>query len=245
MTRSIFFVLFWASALSSLKADLIIQPLTPTSTVAADATSTLAGLVNGVGLSATLTTGTNAATALTATHGNGIITEAYASPPSGTDYFVAGTVPVLTFALGGTFNDVNSVVLWNYPIGGTSPQNNSLQTFSLQFYSDTGATTQVGSTLTGLTIARSLPTSGTGSGPQIAQQVFFPGGIDFDGIAAVRMTLTDNYAGAAGGIGGDRVGFSEVRFTQVQAIPEPATLSGMLLLMGAGFTAQRMRKRRV
>lgn len=43
------------------------------------------------------------------------------------------------------------------------------------------------------------------------------------------MTMTDNYFGESGGAGGERVGLSEVRFSQV---PEPtaALLGGIGLL---------------
>ncbi|MES2996082.1 MAG: PEP-CTERM sorting domain-containing protein [Verrucomicrobiota bacterium] len=222
-TASLAALIFAAPCVS--QAATIITPTGSTSTVAADAGTSALAVINGSGLSATVTTGSDTATALGVTHGNGTLSQSYVTNDPGAvggDYYAQGGVtPVFTYTLGSTFNDVDSIVLWNYSqTAAGSPSNNSLQTFSLQFFSDAGATTQIGGTLTGLTITRSLIT------PQTAQQVFFGAGVDFDGVQSVKMTLTDNYFGAGGGGGGDRVGFSEVRFSQV---PEPsAALLGSL-----------------
>ncbi|MES2996084.1 MAG: PEP-CTERM sorting domain-containing protein [Verrucomicrobiota bacterium] len=218
------------------QAATIIQPNTPTSNVAADAGSTNAGLVNGIGLSASVTTGTDTATALAATHANGTLSQAYVTNDPGAvdgDYYAqGGAPPVFTFTLGGTFNDVESILVWNYSqtAGGGVPSRNGARTFDLQFFSDAAATTQVGATISGLTLAQSLTT------PQIAQQVFFGAGVNFDGVQSARMTVTDNYFGMGGGAGGDRVGLAEVRFSQV---PEPSAA----LLGGLGALALLRRRR--
>lgn len=216
----------------SAYADQIITPNTPTSTVAPNAGSTLAGLVDGAGLSAAVATGMDLAAALTVTHANDTLSQNYVTAQSGGDYFSAGTPPVFTFVLGGSYDNVNAIVLWNYAAGTGAPgvaPNNAAKNFDLQFFSDAAATVSLGS-VTGLSLARSLPTTGSGSGPQVAQHILFTGGVDFDGVRAIRMTLTDNYAGFANGGGGDRVGLGEVRFA---AIPEPSTYG----LLGAASVA--------
>lgn len=206
----------------SANAATIITPNTPTGNVAPNAGSSYASLVNSSGLSATVSTGMDTAIALAVTQ-SAVTADTYVTPATGpsTDYFVAGgTVPVLTFALGGTYDDINSIILWNYNVA----VNNTTQ-FSLSFYSDALATTQIGSTITGLTAA--VDTAN-------AQQIFFGGGgtLDFDGVQAIRMTLTDNN-------GGNRVGLGEVRFSQ-QAVPEPSRV----VLLGLASLGLILRRRR-
>lgn len=215
-------------------AATIITPNNVTANILANAGSTLPGLINGSNLSGLVATGSDTAAALSVTQANVAIDTSYVTPANGSDYFAAGPIPVLTFTFSSTFNDVDSIIVWNYNQGtgvSGSAQNNSLQTFTLNFYSDTSATNLIG-TQTGLSVARALPVTGAGSGPQVAQQVFFAGGVNYDGVQAITMTLTDNYAGQAGGQGGDRVGLSEVRFSQ---IPETSvsllTVCGLLGLL--------------
>lgn len=233
-TLAIFCAAFLAPV-GLVSAATIITPNEPTSNVAANANSTLVGLVNGVGLSSTVTTGMDTAAALAVTHATaGPIADSYVTPGTGggTDYFATGTVPVLTFTLGGTFNDINSIVVWNYAqeSGPGVPARNSTRTFTLEFFSDAAATVSLG-TATGLTLSQSV-----GGAPQVAQQVFFAGGADFDGVQAIKMTLTDNYFGTGAGAGGDRVGLAEVRFSQV---PEPS----IALLGGLGLLGLLRRRR--
>jgi len=234
-----------SALIAPASAALVIQPNGVTATVAANAGSTTAGLINGIGLSnaSLLETGDiYDASAAAVTHGNGsttgISTNYVTNDPGagGGDYYVdfAGTT-ALTFALGGTFDDVDSIVVWNYTQpagGGTAPPRNALRTFNLEFFSDVGATISLG-TINGLSLNQS---NGITNGQQPQQQVFFTGGSNFDGVQTIRMTLTDNFFGTGSGSGGDRVGLAEVRFTQV---PEPATA----LLGGLGLLAMLRRRR--
>lgn len=207
-------------------AATIIVPNTPTSNVAPNAGSSFAGLVNGTQLSALVATGSDTSAALLVTHVSGTVSSNYVTPSTaGGDYYNGGTIPVLTFTLGSAYDHLESIVIWNYAIATSGiPANNSLKSFNLEFFSDAAATVSLGSE-TGLTVLRSL--GGSTTVDQVAQQIFF--GSQYDGVQAIKMTLTDNYQGAAGGGGGDRVGLGEVRFSQV---PEPsvAVLGGVGLL---------------
>lgn len=218
--KTIFAILSLMTLVVSTNAATIITPNTPTGNVAPNAGSSYASLVNSSGLSATVTTGMDTSAALAVTQ-SGVTADMYVTPASNPDYFTSGgTVPVLTFALGGTYDDINSIVLWNYYLA-----TNTTTLFSLSFYSDALATTQIGSTITGLTAAADVAN---------AQQIFFGGGgtLDFDGVQAIKMTLTDNN-------GGNRVGLGEVRFSQ-QAIPEPSRV----LLLGLASLGLILRRRR-
>ncbi len=221
-----------------LFADVIVAPATPTSNVAADAGSTLAGLVSGTQLSASVLNGSDATAALGVTHTSGTLANSYVSAQSGADYFALGTAPAFTFTFGTAVHDINSIIVWNYAsvASGNAAPNNATKTFNLQFFSDAAATVSLGSE-TGFTLARSL--GGSTTVEQVAQRLFFSGGGDYDGVRAIRMTLTDNYAGQAGGAGGDRVGLAEVRFT---AVPEASTYG--LLGAGALAAAALVRRRR-
>jgi hypothetical protein len=227
-----------AASIPATHAAIIIQPTGVTATVAANAGSTTAGLINGSGLSNALlleTGDTYDVTAASVTHGNGptsgLVTNYVTNDPGagGGDYFADFTgTTALTFALGGSFDGVDSILVWNYTQpsgGGTAPPRNALRTFNLEFFSDAGATISLGS-ITGLTLNQS---NGVTNGQEPQQQLTFTGGSTFDGVQAIRMTLTDNFFGLGSGAGGDRVGLAEVRFTQV---PEPtATLLGGLGLL--------------
>lgn len=213
---------------ASSHAALVINPTGVTSSVAVNSGNDPSDLNAGTSLTnaALWDTGdTVDATALAVTHTATFGSNYLTTAPTVGDYFTSGSPsPLLTFTLGSTFNDVDSIVLWNYTPGGGSGYNSGVQTFSLAFYDATN-TIQIGSTLTGLSITRTA--SGSAS---TAQQIFFGSGVNFDGVGVVRMTVTDNYFGASGGTGGDRVGLAEVRFTQV---PEPsAALLGGLGILG-------------
>lgn len=225
-TRTLLGSLALATSLSLGNAALIITPNTPTGNVAPNAGSSYASLVNSSGLSDTVSTGTTTAYALTVSQTTTDTDDTYVTPStgSGTNYFDAGgTIPVLTFALGGTYDDVNSIIVWNY-----RQEPNSTTEFSLAFYSDAAATTQIGSTISGLTLT-------AGGSPTSAQQVFFGGGgtLQFDGVQAIVMTLTDNAQVA----GSNRVGLGEVRFSQV---PEPSQIAMLAVgLCGVLFFRRR------
>ena len=227
-----------------VSAAVIIAPNSPTSNVGPSAGSTLVGLVDGVGLSSSLPTGSDTGTALGVTQENAGISEAYVTPPAVPDYFAnGGIVPVLTFTLGGSFSDIDSILVWNYNQSTGNPgfsQNNSLKSFTLRFYGDASATSLIG-TEANLTVDRNRPATGTGSGPQVAQQVFFSGGINYDNVQSITLELTDNYFGTSGGLGGDRVGLSEVRLSQ---IPEPNSALFVASLLAGGVVLLRCRRLR-
>lgn len=215
--KTIFAILSSLTLVVSANAATIITPNTPTGNVAPNAGSSYASLVNSSGLSSIVTAGMDTATALAVTQ-SAATADTYVTPASGSDYFVSGTTPVLTFDLGGTFDDINSIVLWNYHL----TQNDTTQ-FSLSFYSDALATTQLGSTITGLTALADATN---------AQQIFFGGGgtLEIDGVRAIQMTLTDNN-------GGNRVGLGEIRFSQT---PEPSRV----VLLGLASFGLFLRRRR-
>ncbi|MCB1209124.1 MAG: PEP-CTERM sorting domain-containing protein [Verrucomicrobiales bacterium] len=222
--KATFIVLASLALAASAEAATIITTNTPTGNVTPQAGSSYVSLVNSSGLSATVSTGMDTASALAVTQlGTAATADTYVtgSTGGGTDYFVAGgTVPVLTFTLGGIYDNIDSIILWNY----VNLQNTTTQ-FSLSFFSDALATTQIGSTITGLSATADLTN---------AQQIFFGGGgtVDFDGVQAIQMALTDNS-------GGNRVGLGEVRFSQ-QAVPEPSRL----VLLGLASIGLIWRRRR-
>lgn len=218
--KTIFAILSSLALVISANAATIITPNTPTGNVTPSAGSSYASLVNSSGLSSSVISGMDTATALLVTQ-SAATADTYVTPATGagTDYFIAGgTAPVLTFALGDAYNDIDSIILWNYNLSV-----NSTTQFSLAFFSDASATIQVGSTITGLTALADI-TNG--------QQIFFGGGgtVDFDGVRAIQMTLTDNN-------GGNRVGLGEIRFSQT---PEP---SRVLFIGLAGFGLLLRRRR--
>jgi len=191
--RLVFSVTLTASlTLAAAQANTIITPNTPTGNVAPNAGSSYASLVNGAGLSFAVTSGMNVASALLAKESTAVA-DKYVTPASGSDYFAAGTIPVLTFDLGKTYYNVSSIVLWNYQVAV-----NNLTEFSLDFYSDAAATVKIGSTISGLT-ATAITTN--------AQQIAFSG---VYGVRSIKLTMTDNN-------GGNRVGIGEVRFAGTPA----------------------------
>lgn len=211
-----------AAMLPAVYADTIITPEEPTLSVADNpitdpdepenrakpsAGSSLAALVDSISLSALVPTGMDTAAALEVTQQQNGPEVAYVTNTTtakGRYFSGGGPLPVLTFILGGAYNNVNSIVVWNYFAQGkgNGTNTNGTKEFSLAFFSDEAATRQIGSTVTGLTLAAA-------SDPQQAEQVFFgdDGRLKFDGVKAIQMTLTDNH-------GGNRVGLGEVRFSQ-------------------------------
>jgi len=189
---------------TAARADMIVTPKAVTGNVAPNAGSSYASLVNSSGLTFAVTSGMDVASALLAKEST-VVADKYVTPASGTNYFDAGTIPVLTFDLGSTAYNVSSIVLWNYQVSV-----NNVTEFSLDFYSDAAATVQIGSTISGLT-ALAITTN--------AQQVTFSG---VYGVRAIKLTMTDNN-------GGNRVGLGEVRFAGTPApsavIIKPSAIS--------------------
>lgn len=145
-------------------------------------------------------------------------TNNWVSNASGTDYFAAGTPPVLVFDLGADV-DVRLIYLWAYSEGttfGGVRQGNSLRSFSLRFATAADGTSGFGTSIPAnpsLTAMPALPTLSGGAPVAQPVQVFDLGTT----VTAryVEMTLTDNFRGFTGNDGGDRVGINEIAFDSV------------------------------
>ena len=111
------------------------------------------------------------------------------------DYYANGTQPPeLTFFLDDTYT-LTDIAVWGYSQG----LNNDAKTLELEFSTDGGVTF---SGLESLTKPRFTGSSFVHKLPFSQERI----------ANAVRVTIVDNYYGAAGDSGGDRVGLDEVRF---------------------------------
>lgn len=137
----------------------------------------------------------------------------------GSDYFTSGAAPVLRFTLSSA-TALDAIYVWPYggATGTSTFQGNSAKTFDLTFR-DAGLISL--GTATGLTI--NPPFFPGTAAPRQDIAISAPSLTKF-----VDMTITDNYFGAAGSAGGDRVGLGQVGFN---AVPEPGSL--MMLLLGS------------
>jgi len=214
---------------STLHASLIIAPLTPTSNVAANAGSSLANLVNGDSgsLSNPLPTGASSALALSTTHALDDVSGSYVTAAKGTgaqNYFdEGGTPPVLTFTLDQAYDRIDSVILWNYSHDNES---NQASDFTITFFTDIAASSQVGSAYMGTLAER--PGGATFVAPE--QFIF---GTNYDGVRSFKLELTDNHYG-------NRVGLGELRLTT--AVPEPSSAALLFGLLG-GLCFLRQKRR--
>ncbi len=145
------------------------------------------------------------------------------SKANGGDYFAAGTTPVLTIDLGGSYS-LSGVAFWNYNVYG-----NSTKTFTLEFSTD------------GLNYGSSTNfTSGT---PVNTPTYFLQEDYALSTVTAryVKMTVTDSWCDGVNP-GGDRVGFADIQFAGT-TIPEPTSM--VILATGfAGLLAYAWRKRK-
>lgn len=229
-------------------ASTIINPFSVSVDVAASAGSSANYLLSGAqsgggsslttdggaGSSTTLATGTLTSVALNTVESLDNVANSYVSPPVGTgtyNYFTGegsgadetpGTPPTFTFVLDGSFDNIDSIIIWNYTHNNEGSQASA---FDLTFYSDAGATTQVGDTITGGAIGERAG-SATVEAPD---QITFAS--TYSGVQSFTLTLTDNYIG-------NRVGLGEVRLT---TIPEPSSAALLLGLVGASFAFVRRR----
>lgn len=179
-------------------------------------------LINGEGLSAAPTIN-NYATLTHRAWTSGAANSWATTDPGGfpSSFFASGGLPqIFIIDLGGTF-PLTDFVIWGYHNNDT--QNNNASTITLEFSTDGGTT------YGGLQTVNTTPAIRSGGPAQTLSLT--PVDADF-----VRLTVTDNFHGEAGGIGGDRVGLAEFRFI---AIPEPTTA-----LLGAFGLLAFLRRRR-
>jgi MYXO-CTERM domain-containing protein len=131
----------------------------------------------------------------------------------------------LTIDLGADVS-LDGLAFWGYPVSG-----NSTSKFSLKFATEGEGTSGFGQSIS------YNPTFLPKMANQAVRQDFF-----FDQLVVARyvqMSMLDNFFGAPGAGGGDRVGFSEIQFA---ATPEPST--GLLALFGLGLVAGVSLRRR-
>jgi len=159
---------------------------------------------------------------LTVTHAASGGGNSWVSDGSGPDYFTAGVVPVMTFALNNLFS-IDEANVWNYFQAGNG---NQARDITIEF--SAGGIGGVFGNATSITLAADTGASQTFTFAPVTAN-------------AIRFTVTDNYFGLLGG-GGDRVGLAEVKFSGQSLIPEPSTM--LLLGMGLVGLATRRRRRR-
>lgn len=168
-------------------------------------------VINGSGLSA-VPTGANYTTV---THAAAASNNAWVTNAAGADWYAALGAPNPTFVFQlGSVQSIKGVASWGYHFGAGN--GNETSAYTLEFSTDGGSTW---STPTA-TINRGLTASA------VAINTFAPVNAN-----AVRMTITDNNAGVAGG--GDRVGLGEVRFLS-QAL-NPTAARGTNLVQNPSF----------
>lgn len=140
------------------------------------------------------------------------------------DYFERSVSPIVQFDLGEEFN-LSGLSVWGY---GSNV--NLLREFSLNFYDSD----------------RNLLDSGFDFLITDYIQPDEHADFSFDsvsGVQYVEMLMSDNFLGAAGHLGGDRVGFTGVRFHGSNAAtPEPATWVMMALGLLAGAVVYRRKR---
>jgi len=201
-------------------------------------------VTNNSGMTPPVNNGDSLAAAQAATHVYGNFTESWVTVDSTSDYFATGigtaNPPSVVFDLG-TDTVISNIVLWQYQNdgGGVANVGNHTRTLDLRFNT---AAEGSGSFLGSATTLTMLPVTdgdGPGNGNDLngvnSAQTF-----GLSGVARyVQLTVTDNYRNFQGiTAGGDRAGLGEVRFFG-EAIPEPGSLSLLLLAGGA-----MMRRRR-
>jgi hypothetical protein len=161
----------------------------------------------------------------------------WATESTSADYFTAHPAPVVLFDLGQD-QALSGIALWAYTFNSGDPlhlfQANSLRDFELRFATAAAGPGGVGMPMS--FVAEPPPLADPISGLIVSdrQDLLFGQTID---ARYIQMTITDNYFGAPGSRGGDRVGFGEFA---VFVVPEPATATLWLLGL-AGFAMLRRR----
>jgi hypothetical protein len=178
--------------LSQADETVIITPSGITTSTTGDSFP-VGNLINGSGLSATPTI------ANLGTHAPVSGANAWVTKPSSPDYFNALPEIVLTCTLP-TRYPVTDLVIWPYSFNAGQVIGDEAKTFKLTFSTDG---TNYGNERT---VTSPTPlSSGVGLRLPIADSPF--------AATHVRVTITDNHAGAA--VGGERVGLGELRFIGV------------------------------
>ncbi|GAA5496937.1 hypothetical protein Rhal01_03125 [Rubritalea halochordaticola] len=191
-------------------------------------TSSPQQMVNGAGLLSPVENGDSLATALSANHVyDGGFDTSWVTNASGSDYFIAGTIPVLVFDLGADIA-IADLVFWQYENNGGGTPGNHAKTLEIRFSTEANGLSFGGASDLDINMQSVPDLGGTNSA-----QDFSAGGVT---ARYIQVTVTDNYAGDFAG-GGDRVGLGEFR---VNEVPEP---SGSALL-GLGVFGLLLRRKR-
>ncbi len=173
----------------TLIPDLLISPVSATSSVSGTDLLPAANLVNGLGLTLQSYSTTDDGT-------SGWVTNA--PNGGGSDYFTNGsTSPALTFSLDNIYL-LTDIAVWGF---SDSAANDDARTLKVEFSLDGGTTFANSVTLTKPRYAAQM----------IVHTIPFGGAIAAN---AVRVTIVDNYFGEPGNSAGNRVGLDEVRFLQ-------------------------------
>ncbi len=136
------------------------------------------------------------------------------------DYFVSGTVPVLTIDLGASYK-LSGIAFWNYNV-----YSNATKEFTLAF--STNRTSYGSSTNFTTATPVSSPVQEDFSLSEVTARY-------------VQMTVTDNWYDGVNP-GGDRVGFMDIQFNGT-AVPEP-TMVAMIVTGLFSLLAYAWRKRK-
>ena len=186
---------------TSAPAQIIVPTLVSTQNDNTDVavSASVANLTNGSGLSSPVPSGSTLAAALAATHTFGSTGEreswtTRSSLPS-TDYYSASPMPVFVWDLGQD-TPLDAIVLWQYGNSGgvLDSDGNAARTFLLRFNTAAEGTSFAGPSEFSGTMTRVWATGGINGA-----QAFPLGGVT---ARYVELTVSDNYFGTGGTIGG-------------------------------------------
>ncbi len=230
--KALCLLVIFVFAVSAVVADVIVKPVSVTSTVAGDAGSSVNYLLNDnsgrageslhdtAGNAVALTNGVNKTVAMAtlARHRNDGQYESWTAPTS-------SGAPVFVFDLGED-KSINSAILWQYGNWGGNVAHageNDVQDFRMILHTAAEGNTFDFSTETADLDDTATRMQNRETNGNVAQDFSFTTAT----ARYVAMTIDSNY-------GGSRNGLGEVRF----AIPEPATLS-LLGLTGLAIFFRR------